>query len=116
MARSSAAMTALRAQLDSAEQQVERAKAAAAKARGAAADAAEVWPELAGAAVAGGLAGAGVGYSYEVMGVELPIVPLAGGIALMLGTKRGGMAARAGRGMLIAASYDIAAQLTSGGV
>ncbi len=114
MARSSAALTALRAQLDSAEDKIEKATAVAAKARGAAADAAEVWPELAGAAVAGGLAGAGVGYSWEVMGVELPLVPLAGGVALMLGTRRGGIASRAGRGMLIAASYDIAAQLTGG--
>jgi hypothetical protein len=48
------------------------------------------------------------------MGVELPLVPLAAGTALMLATRRGGMAARAGRGMLIAASYDIAAQLTGG--
>ena len=115
MARSSAAVTALRAQLDSAEDKIEKAKAAAAKARGAAADAAEVWPELAGAAFAGGLAGAGIGYTYKVMGIELPIVPLAAGTALLLATRRGGMAARAGRGMLIAAGYELAAQLTAGG-
>ena len=114
MARSSAALTALRAQLDSAEDKIEKAKAAAAKARGAAVDAAEVWPELAGAAVAGGLAGAGIGYDWEVMGVSVPVVPLAGGLALMLATKRGGMAARAGRGMLIAAGYELAAQLVGG--
>ena len=49
------------------------------------------------------------------MGVELPIVPLAAGTALLLATRRGGMAARAGRGMLIAAGYELAAQLTAGG-
>lgn len=114
MAKESAAVAALRAQLDNTEAALQSAKRGAVKARDTAKDAAEVWPELAGAAVAGGLAGAGLAYDFDFMGVSIPLVPLGVGAGLMLGTKRGGMAARAGRGMLIAAGYEVAAQLTAG--
>ena len=114
MAKEPAAITALRAQLDDATAALDSAKRGAVKARDAAKDAAEIWPEVAGAAVAGGLAGAGLSYDFEIMGVSVPLVPIGAGTALMLATKRGGMAARAGRGMLIAAGYELAAQLTAG--
>jgi len=115
MARTSPALNALRAQLSDKEAALAAAKKGAARARDAAADAAQVWPELAGAAVAGGLAGAGIGYEVELMGVALPVVPLAAGVGLMVAGKRGGVASRAGRGMLIAAGYELAAQIAGRG-
>lgn len=109
---SKAALTAaLDAATEAGQLAADKAGKAAARARETAMSAAEVWPELLGAAGAGFVDGAGYSMPYTVQGVTVPTVPLIAGGVAMFAKKPMDPIHKAGRGMVIYAAGLVAAQL-----